>query len=490
MKENKLFYPLLTLCNICFIAYYLILGYYNQPATDDYCLMAAKKDYGFNSPITYWYIFWNGRIFPLYLSNIFLSIFQKTGSIIWFTIFQIIGFTFAIFRILSIQVKKQRLNQALNTNKIFVISVFIFNILVFNNFKFNTFYWLNAATMYYGGILFYLIGIGEVLNYKTNWYSYPIIVFSFLYAGTSTENHALVMVIIMYSLILLKIIFGKRIDLILTKKYYWASAILLASFIILLLAPGSQVRLEHGYTEISNINFSEKIVVFIKNFSQKYLLFLGEILILYVPIILLIFPIFIKIIIDSNLTYKYKFWPFLICVLLLLGATIAPTIYVYGFIGAQRVLTIANAILLLLFLIYCLYFVSKNKITFNLKTINILSSVSICCLIVLLAFKTINELPALIKYSNFEIEKRYKLEKAENNETEFNYKNPPEMNTPSVSEKIIGNFLKKISPSKYNAWAETLKFEPILPNIAYPTETKVYETCIGNAYNKSIKFVK
>jgi hypothetical protein len=494
MFEKKAFFPLFVLCNICFLVYFLVLGYYNQPATDDYCILNAQVKYGINSSYTFWYQARNGRILPLYLTNTFLNLFQKTGSIFGFTLFMIAGFIFAIHRILNIIQKKHIPKQKLSQWSIFNIATFIFCLFVFNNFKFNTFYWLNASTMYFGGILFLLLGLGEILNNKIRWYSYPFVLFCFLYAGFSTENQALAMVMLFLGIIILNLAIGKKLDWNLSRLFYFATAILCMSFVLLLLAPGSQNRLNSESDLVVTNNSFNIIVSFLNNFTQKLFLLFIEIFLVYLPTILLSLPIIILIsrdFISNEPVFKtINIWPFFFVALILIGICIAPTIFIFGFIGPQRVLTGVNAVLLILAIIICFQASVKYHNKLNIKYLTTLSCISLVLFIFNLSIRLSKELPVLQKYSQLEIQKRVELKMAKNGAEKYNYKNPDEFSTPTITETASLFLLKNILPNKYEAWKEIFKHEPILPNIVYPSEITIYQDCIGELYNKKIEIIK
>jgi Family of unknown function (DUF6056) len=496
-QSNRLFYTLLAICNLSFLIYYLVLGYYNQPALDDYCVIAMQKDWGFNSPITYWYKFWNGRFLPLYLCNIFLSIFEKTGTTIWFSIFLIIGFIFSLYRILNILSRKYLPNFTTNSFETINIAALIFNIFVFNNFKFNTFFWLNASTMYFGGILFLLIGLGEIISPKKRWFSFPLIIFSFAYAGCSTENHALVMVLGMFGIIFISAFLKKYFIIHLNQKFFIGAVSLLISFILLITAPGSQHRISSDSVNMAQNSKMDLILNFFKNFSIKYFLLLGEIALLYMPIILLITPIFLHVFINQLQlksvkinTNKLIYWPFLVGLILLIGAAIAPTIYIFGNLGPQRVLTIVNA-LLLFFTIISLFFISiKSFKLLNINQLNIFSKFSLIILTCLIIFRIRAELPTLKAYSQFEINKRASMKNNKNKTEPFIYKNPEAFETSTISEKTIMYLLEKFAPNQIKNWKNIVKHEAVLPNIIDKTEIDVYESCYGAAFGSKIKIIQ
>jgi Family of unknown function (DUF6056) len=493
MSQKKIFFSILATCNIVFLIYYLIIGYYNQPALDDYCVIGAQNYWGFNSPISYWYRFWNGRFLPLYLCNIFLTLFTKTNTTIWFTVFLMIGFNFSIYRILSILSKKYLKQTVVEPLILLNISAFIFHVFIYNNFKFNTFFWLNASTMYFGGIMFLLIGIGEVISDKKRWYSYPLVIFSFLYAGCSTENHALVMAVFLFGLIAVKLFFKQKVNFNLNLKYYIGSVSLLISFLLLVSAPGSQHRIVDDSVHMAKSSQFDIILTFFQNFALKYIQLTFEIGLLYLPFAILLIPIFISIfsfIFPKNLVETnakpFKIWPFFITVSLLIGAAIAPTVFIFGNLGPQRILTIVNAVLLTLLIISTLFYILKHK-NLNSKLVNQLSFAALVLIIFQVGFRIYTEIPVLQEYANFENKKRNEMAQFEGKTNQFQYQNPPELIAPTLSENISMYLLRKFKPENVETWGKIVKHEPVLPNTIDKFDTKIYEECYGVAFGKKIK---
>ncbi len=492
MLKSKSFYPLLTFCNILFLAYYFMLGYYNQPATDDYCVISAQQSYGINSPISYWYLFWNARIFPLYLSNIFLTFFQITDTTIWFTVFLITGFTFAIYRIIKNTIQILKVTQLPENSQVLNLALFIFNIFVYNNFKFNTFFWLNASTMYFGGIMFFLIGIGEIISSEKKWFTFPLLFVTMAYAGTSTENHALVLVLILFLTILFKKYFGANYSKQFNQKLYFSSTIITLFFLILIAAPGSQHRIISDTVPQAKSDFLSLIYNLFQNFAAKYLLLLGEISLMYIPFFLLSLPILVNLFIDIfkekiTLFIENKHFNFVVLIgsLLLIGAGIAPTIYIFGNIGPQRVLTIVNFVLLFAGLFFCI-FCLKNILIYNkIKLLTKVSDWAIILIVLQLGYRFLTEQPTLKMYSAFEINNRKIIKNTPNGQTPI-IKNFIDFNTPNLTEQFASLVLGKLAPKRLENLRKIIKHEPILPNIIDKSEIKVYHNCYEGAFKRKV----
>ena len=126
----------------------------------------------------------------------------------------------------------------------------------------------------------------------------------------------------------------------------------------------------------------------------------------------------------------------------------------------------------------------NSQITFKLAYF------SIALIIIQLSYRIYCELPMLKAYSKFEISKREFAIQNKNLQTEVNFQNFNEFNTPNISEKIVTFLLREISPNSLKAWSKILKHEPILPNIIEKTEVKVYEECFSEAFDQKIKIAQ
>jgi hypothetical protein len=71
---QTVFLLLLCFSNIYYLAYLIILGYFNRLAADDYCFMRVLNDNGYWGAIFFWYNQWQGRFDPHLIINLIIKL--------------------------------------------------------------------------------------------------------------------------------------------------------------------------------------------------------------------------------------------------------------------------------------------------------------------------------------------------------------------------------------------------------------------------------
>lgn len=231
--------------NLLYLLFILVIAYNNIPQSDDYCFMVANKHYGFFGSIRWWYNNWQGRFMPYVCINFFLLIYEKIGSLFPYTLFITFVYVFSIYHLLVKIINPERSKWS----RFFIagLSLTIFNSLLLFHFDTSTFFWINVSTMYFGGVGFFLLGVNQVFAKSRSLISYAVLIFSFLYAGSSSEHFGLISLILL-GIILGAVFFskeilagGKRKKIIVTKL--WISLLVcVLAFLILYIAPGNNVR--------------------------------------------------------------------------------------------------------------------------------------------------------------------------------------------------------------------------------------------------------
>src|SRR5271157_1856942 len=183
---HRFLFSSLYVANLLSIIYFGLLGYYNRLAMDDYCYLSAQNEHGFFSPFTFWYQNYQGRFAPQFFINLTTKIFGLTHSLLPFTIIFLTLFTWVIYKLLK------KIVPLFSNFELLNLGMFIFSLFVINNYEFNTFFWLNVSAMYFGGVLFLMIGINEILSTNRNFWNYVLIIFCGVYVGSSSETFAVI----------------------------------------------------------------------------------------------------------------------------------------------------------------------------------------------------------------------------------------------------------------------------------------------------------
>ena len=234
----------LLFSNLLYLVFILIIGYHNVPQADDYCFIVAYKNYGFFGSFGWWYSNWQGRFMPYLFINCFLRVYEKYGTLFPYTLFITFVYIFAIYGLLKKIVSPE--NSKWNRLFIFALSLTVFNTFLLFHFDTSTFFWINVSTMYFGGVAFFLVGVNQIFVKSQGIISYAVLVFSFLYAGSSSEHFGLISLILL-GVILCAVFFGKdKLPVekrkIIVRKLLISLIVGTTAFLIMYLAPGNNIR--------------------------------------------------------------------------------------------------------------------------------------------------------------------------------------------------------------------------------------------------------
>lgn len=245
MKRGVIY--LLTVANLIGLAYLLGIGWYSLIAHDDYAFLGNLNRFGYAGALKHWYFHWQGRFAPHCLIQLALILYKHNIKLeayyVFITLLGIYGL-YALFKNAA-RLKQIQVDTFLALN----VACFVFILSVYNNFEMNTFYWLNASTMYVGGVVCFIIGFAWILSSSNTWPAYLVIVLSFLYAGASSENFSAIVILIL-SLTLFSIYITKyRPGLNMmagdkhAQKIFLALVCCFIPFVIMVCAPGNLIRL-------------------------------------------------------------------------------------------------------------------------------------------------------------------------------------------------------------------------------------------------------
>jgi hypothetical protein len=247
-SSMRLFTIALGIGNVLFYYYVFSIFAYNVPQMDDLCFMAQYKIHGIFGSIGWWYTHWQGRYLPELFTAIFTYGYEQLGTLLPYGMLLVFIFVCAVVRILKhitgVNTDKQKHFYFLWIN----LGALLLSSILFLHFDTTTFFWLNVSTMYFGGITLLLLGISEIISEKQKWWSWLILIFSFLYAGCAAEHYgALILAGLGISLSAQWFFLSNNQknlrDNLLFKKSLIAFLVCLLSFSIMYFAPGNAVRL-------------------------------------------------------------------------------------------------------------------------------------------------------------------------------------------------------------------------------------------------------
>jgi hypothetical protein len=131
---QTIFLLLLCFSNISYLAYLIILGYFNRLAANDYCFMRVLNDNGYWGALFFWYNQWQGRFGPHLIINLIIKLYSYFNSLFVYPLILIGLYIYSVSKILQNLLSK---NESIN-NKflLFNFSALIFNMHVISNFDF------------------------------------------------------------------------------------------------------------------------------------------------------------------------------------------------------------------------------------------------------------------------------------------------------------------------------------------------------------------
>jgi len=396
---TNVFYYCLVLFNIVFLAYVLTIGYHNRLTLDDYSFLGTMRDHGFFSPFTFWYSQYQGRFAPQFFINTALVIYKVLGNMFFYTALISTLFIGAIYQIL-------RFYLPLSRGLLFNYSIFLFSALVLTTFELTTFYWLNVSAMYFGGVLFALLGTVFILKDNKPIYGYIIVAFCFLYVGSSSEHAGIIGCSILglsllYTFYKSGYNFKKFFAQTQNRKLLVASVFCFVAFVVMVVAPGNKIRMSSFQQvtdpqELIRISYKSSIEILYHIFYR-----LPYILALVAPIALLGTLGKDKIQIGRfNLIFIAVLCTVGLCLLIFLSNI--PAAYAMGTAGPLRSFVFINFFLVVS--LFVIFFYAGYRYLSDSRIIGSISILSVILLGSFVFYSFKSELPLVKKY--------YKTDKA------------------------------------------------------------------------------
>jgi hypothetical protein len=391
--RNSYFY-ILALFNVLFLAYVFTVGYHNRLAWDDYAFMGHLRDHGFLSPFTFWYTHWQGRFGPQFFINLVLSIYKVIPSLLFYTVIITSLFIYSIYEILKsyFPVSKWLL---LN------YSILLFSALFLTTFELNTFFLLNVSAMYFGGVLFALIGIVFLIKKDQSLYHYIAVAFCFLYAGSSAEHTGLlasfiVGLLILYNLYQSSFNYRAFLSLVSNRKMLVAFFFCFAALVIMILAPGNKIRM----TAFQQVTDPMEILVISYNSTVQilYHIFYRLPYTISFAIPFILFGLYLRDKVQIvRISIIYVVLASAVVQWLLIFISNLPVTYAMGTVGPMRSYVFISFFVMTNLFLVCTY-IGYSYVP-SLKVTRVLAGVSVAILIVFVGYTFYKELPLLRKYS-------------------------------------------------------------------------------------------
>ena len=410
MNSRKAFVFVLMLANIAGLVYILSLGYLSLPAQDDYAFLTYIHRYGFNSSFLYWYSHWQGRFTAHYLINAQLVLWEHHFPMLCFYVFILSVAVYGTYNLIKNALAYFEISTVENKWVLSNAACFITILSVYSNFEFNTFYWLNVSAMYVGGVVFFILGVSEMIDRTKKLSSYLIVAFSFLYLGASSENFAFVGIaltcLILFGMFWLNrgISFNSFLRMPVTQKTGLAIIVSGVAFLIMVTAPGNAIRMHTinllyvGYKTVP-VPLSNLPVEVFSNYKILLVMVLSRL-----PLILSALPVFALSVTMAKPLGNKAWLKQIVIVILLFTASlyffIIPTVYATADLGPSRSLT--YLIFFLVILIFYIAFIVGNVYSSYRKSLTILAICSLLIWIGVFIHDTLVQFPQMQKYNTSE----------------------------------------------------------------------------------------
>jgi hypothetical protein len=166
---------------VVFLVHYLITGYLNRYATDDFEFLNKLRDYGFTGSVKFFYDTWSVRWASIGLMNAFFSLPDVFNPLLCYSLFILLFLLIAGKRLV------EQVFQVKGTEAVVLASYLLMG-LFYTCFNIGeTFYWINSSVTYLVATACLAVMLSELFLPRIKWYSWLILFVSAAYMGGSYE---------------------------------------------------------------------------------------------------------------------------------------------------------------------------------------------------------------------------------------------------------------------------------------------------------------
>lgn len=266
-KQDKAFFVFLTITNISFVVYYLMLAVFNRPSQDDWIFLKVINSLSSRDFLSHVYCHQSGRLAGYFLHTINYSIFNAEN------IAQAMP---ALSYILSVVLTYLTVRRVVNASKVTLVGLafFIVNILIICNFEFSAFYWCCASLGIFGAVLYVYLFV-LLMDFRNVWADKVQISLVTLFIALSSEVFTPLFAGLLFLAIVYRYIYCKSMKCLLANSgNRWIMAailVLLIGTIVVVAAPGNYERAaEEIYVKPSS--FTQFLAIWIGNFATYFYL--------------------------------------------------------------------------------------------------------------------------------------------------------------------------------------------------------------------------
>src|SRR5688572_16368771 len=266
---------------VLFLISFLIVGYFNRFATDDFDFLNKLREHGVVGSVKWYHEHWSIRWTSVLLLNGMLLLTLKGGTLVWFHLISISLLFGGFYRII-----KQVLSPA---KEALLLSGYLSVAFFFACFSISeVFFWINASTSYLFGVIALLFAIGEILNKQQSALSFLSLAGCGLFIGGAYEPMVFTCMVACMVVLFLQVRpynwnVGK---IVINKKIIIFLSVLMFAFAISYSGEGHVVR----STYLPQTDFIFKLWVWMKAVVKIFIIYIPKIIL---PVLLLSFPCFL-----------------------------------------------------------------------------------------------------------------------------------------------------------------------------------------------------
>ena len=366
MERGKLFSSfekfLLFLHTFLFLSLFCVLSFNNRPAADDFYYLGNIAERGAWGCMTDLYSGYSGRWAAYLLTGWIVSMHEFPHYLLVFNCATLTFLGVVLYSNIS-KIISRKFNKQWSGNEALYFSILLLTGLFFSSYSIGeTWFWLVQVCTYLWSIIMSLILLNAFFDEEFQRVQIPVIIISSTFIGGASESYALVNIFLLCVYLLFSNGKFKKHEQ-RNSKIILALIFLLLSFIVTMVAPGNEVRMDL----LPKVSLAQTAWIQIKSFIK--------IIFLHIPLklhylFLFSFPWFVLGRNFSDSEYKQSFvsaatslkkYFFLIAILIF--SFLLPTSYIMSELGPDRALSQVS--FLIAFSFAALFFYLGRKIEIN-----------------------------------------------------------------------------------------------------------------------------
>ncbi|MFC2176712.1 hypothetical protein ACFLR1_07090 [Bacteroidota bacterium] len=261
-KQEKVISLLMAANAALFVGIFLLVGYYNRLAADDFHFLVKTKELGIWDSMLFYYNYWIPRWSASLVRGVFLSQYTSPATLFSFHATSLIlgvvaikAFLHGIIKGMSLPIKAW--NQ-------WILAIYLLGALFYSGFaKGDTWYWIASAPSYLWGCFAALLGGSFLMQQWSKPIRYPLVTLLFLYAGGASESVAISTLAILFYLGF--ITHGKNQFANLDRQaLHLATIACFIGFGIDISSPATKIR----YAHLPQFSFQDKVIIGFWNYFK------------------------------------------------------------------------------------------------------------------------------------------------------------------------------------------------------------------------------